>query len=169
MLRQSSDNQVNLEFFTSRFLAHLYEEPLTLVVAPDLVHETPLLILVAALAGTVVVEAATRTAAPNATRVLRYMKTSIEYGSILASSEVDMLHESRENRVNYLCLIRRFIPTRLTNDRGAREIKPSKSLYCHPGIETGFPARASLQAFATTSSEFSHINCGSPAIFIRPR
>jgi hypothetical protein len=77
---QSSDNQVSLAFFTRGFLAQRYVEPLTFVVAPDFLQETPLLILVAALAGTTVIEAATRAAAPITTSTLRNIKTSVEYG-----------------------------------------------------------------------------------------
>ena len=51
VFRQSSESQVSFEFLISGFLAHLYEEPLTLVVAPDLEQATPLLIFGAALAG----------------------------------------------------------------------------------------------------------------------
>jgi hypothetical protein len=54
-----------------------------LVVAPAFEQATPLLTFVAALAGTAVSEAATSTAAPAATRTLRNMKTSIDYGEIL--------------------------------------------------------------------------------------
>jgi len=166
---QSRDNQVNFEFFTKGFFAHRYVDPLTLVVAPAFLQETPLLILVAALAGTAVVVAATRAAVPSTTRTLRNMKTSVDDVLILANRLAHIKEVSREIRVNYRCLTRRFIPTRLTNDLGIREITPTKSLYCHPGIDTGLPARASFQAFATSASEFSHINSGSPAIFIRPR
>jgi hypothetical protein len=83
VFRQSSESQVSFEFLISGFLAHLYEEPLTLVVAPDLEQATPLLTFGAAFAGTAVSEAATSVAAPATRRTLRNMKTSIDYGAIL--------------------------------------------------------------------------------------
>jgi hypothetical protein len=83
VFRQSSESQVSFEFLINGFFAHLYEEPLTLVVAPAFEQATPLLIFVAALAGTAVSEAATSVAAPATRRTLRNMKTSIDYGEIL--------------------------------------------------------------------------------------
>jgi hypothetical protein len=71
---QSSESQVSFEFFTNGFFAQRYEEPLTFVVWPDFLHATPLLIFVAAPAGTAVIDASTRAVAPATTMALRNMK-----------------------------------------------------------------------------------------------
>jgi hypothetical protein len=71
---QSSESQVRFEFFTNGFFAQRYEDPLTFVVWPAFLQATPLLTLVAALAGTAVIDASTSAAAPATTMALRNMK-----------------------------------------------------------------------------------------------
>jgi hypothetical protein len=100
VLRQSSDNQVSFEFLTNGFFAQRYEEPLTFVVWPAFLQATPLLTLVAALAGRAVIDASTRAVAPATTMALRNMKTSIDDGVILANECLHIGDASGEKHVN---------------------------------------------------------------------
>jgi hypothetical protein len=100
VFRQSIDSQVSFAFLTNGFFAQRYEDPLTFVVAPDFLHATPLLTLVAATAGTAVIDASTRAVAPATTMALRNMKTSIDDEPMLANQRAEFWEEGREKHVN---------------------------------------------------------------------
>jgi hypothetical protein len=70
------------------------------VVCPAFLQATPLLTLVAALAGTAVIDASTRAVAPATTMALRNMKTSIDDDDILANEWLHIGDASGEKHVN---------------------------------------------------------------------
>ena len=70
------------------------------MVWPAFLQATPLLTLVAALAGTAVIDASTRAVAPATTMALRNMKTSIDDDVILANEWLHIGDASGEKHVN---------------------------------------------------------------------